>query len=189
MNQDHLKKIRAFFAIDIPDAIKAAIDKELQQFHNNPIYKNVKWVKPENWHITLRFLGNVSAEQLDMVKKEIVPALKPIKAFPLNLTDLIPFPSAKKIHVLAIKPESIALLMQLAIIIDRVVVNCEVAPEDRAFNPHLTVGRINYMGKMHFDGTPLGRFDFAVSEIKLYKSELTKAGSIYSLLANYPLEK
>ena len=61
---EHTETIRAFFAIMIPKRMQERIIKIISQLKKNPLYRNIRWTKPKNLHITLRFLGSISRGQL-----------------------------------------------------------------------------------------------------------------------------
>ena len=60
--------MRCFIAIDLDSNVKANIKEFIQQENLNQIFKGIRWVKPDNFHITLAFLGEITTNQASTVK-------------------------------------------------------------------------------------------------------------------------
>ena len=88
-----MEKVRTFIAIGLPPEIIANI-KELQEELKKSNAK-VRWVKPENIHLTLKFLGHLPPEQLEKVKITARETLQPFKPFGISISGLGAFPKIK----------------------------------------------------------------------------------------------
>lgn len=179
--------MRAFLALPLPDAMCDALERLQQEI---PIGR---LVPPENLHLTLLFLGDRSAAALE----ELHFALDALRApgFDLRLSGLDMFnradPDALHIGVTPC-PALDALQARL-----RAVAHGAGLTLDRTrFRPHVTLARFT-RGLGPDQGARLGRFlaargDFAlptftVTGFALFESILTKDGSVYEVLADYPL--
>lgn len=140
---------------------------------------NISLVKKENIHLTLFFFGDIEDSQI----KDIIEIIKKNKfeKFELSGTKLIYLPNYKKVSVLALKFESNELLDNLINQYDKEILNLGFK-RDKKFLPHITIARvkkeipvIKYEENMKID----------IDNIKLFKSELTPRGAIYTELYSY----
>ncbi len=185
---------RAFFAIDLPPGVKKNIalwlrshPRLLQQDNQRAI----KWVKPENLHLTLCFLGKVTAAQYLLINERVKKVIKDVPAFPLTLTTLKLFPSARCPKVLALHLEEPAPLKMVARIISQEVAACGVLLEQREFKPHVTLGILRGKKSFHLSEIPqdLIFLSFKVTMVKLFKSEAKEGESVYTPVASYKFTK
>ncbi len=176
--------MRLFLAIALPEALRARL-AELGRG-----LPGVRWLAPENLHLTLRFIGEVDrslAEELDA-------ALGQIRApgFSLTLAGVGCFGAGKKIRSIWVGVETNPDLLRLQTEIERTLRRAEVPPEGRKFKPHVTLARL----KRH-PGANLQDFlaqhalyrgaSFQVEDFVLFSSFLSQAGAIYAPEATYPL--
>jgi 2'-5' RNA ligase len=176
--------LRLFVGIDLPPEIKLALSVIAVGL------PGVKWVDPGNYHVTLRFIGEVD----EGVAADIDEALAGIKArrFGLNVVGVGLFGSEDKPRVLYAGVERAPLLVELRDKVGQALGRAGVPPEGRHFTPHVTLANIRA-------GNPvdLGRYleannllrlpEIAVDRFQLVQSYLTKAGSLYEAAADYPL--
>lgn len=188
--------MRLFAAIDLDDSSRAAIRAEQKRIGTmlGESRERIRWVRPEQMHLTLVFLGEVSESS----SGSVVDAMsQPVPKPPFDLTfqgvGVFPergSPRALWIGVVGGAPELIALQQDVA----RRIAACDVALENRAFRPHLTLGRWR-------DGRPSDRRTVRassqssviarvrVSAATLYHSRLSPAGSTYTALARATLSE
>lgn len=182
-----LSKFRSFFALDLPKDIQEEIAVIINNLKKQRKYHNLRWSKPENLHLTMRFLGNISSLQCEKIISQVRESVKELESFTVSFDDLIVFPSSKHPIVLALKPEPFLTLLKLNQLIEKSLTNCEVQEELRAFAPHLTLCKIR--NKRHFNAPiiKLPQLKFVVNNLQLYRSDPTAEGSKYTLLASIPL--
>lgn len=178
---------RAFIALKLPAQVIAALS-DLQSALKKQGLK-LRWVQPANIHLTLKFLGDVSAEQLQAVKSVIQELSGSQTAFTLESKGLGVFPSVKKARVLwsGIHGD-VDRLGVLKSELERALAGIGFVPDNRIFKGHLTLGRV----KGRIDGKTLasaiaacGAFTsspWAVEHLVLFKSDLTPTGAVYSEL-------
>jgi 2'-5' RNA ligase len=178
--------MRTFLAIEIPGHIRRRIDKFIQE--EAKIDLPVKWVKFENLHITLKFLGEIDERK----KKEIMPIMKEISkdftVFKLNLGGLGCFPNPKNPRILWIGvEEGSEKLCKIASQLEEKLAQFGFKKEKR-FHPHLTIGRIKkYCRIDDILQKNLVTEIFLVNSITLFKSTLTPKGPIYDELEKFVL--
>lgn len=182
--------LRAFFAVELDDVLRreaGQVAAVLRERIGSAV--DVRWTRPEGWHVTLRFLGNVARTSLTGILDGAREALATIAPFELRLGAAIAFPP-RRARVLAIDLAPHAPLVDAAGVLEQVAVAAGLEPEARAFRPHLTLGRIRRGGlraRQIGELTGLAAAGTAVkpvSEIVLFRSELHRSGARYT-----PLER
>jgi len=188
------ESIRAFLACSPSAEVRSQI-ASLQETWKRQIPAGVvSWVKPESIHLTLKFLGNISFSQKDILQSLIHGAIKTISPFHLSVEGVgaFPAPSRPKVIWAGLKGETETLL-DLQRRIDKTMAMMGFAVEDRPFQWHLTMGRVKKapapkeieqcLSLAHsFQGG-----QFQVDHISLFKSNLTPDGAIYTSLHTFPL--
>lgn len=133
--------MRCFLAIELPDAIRRELGK-LQECLRS-VDKAVRWVRPEQIHITLKFLGEVPDAKLPAVCDVPVRAAERFGPFDLEVRGTGCFPPSGSPRVLwaalADIPEALARCQHQC---EQAYAELGYTPENRAFKPHLTLGRV-----------------------------------------------
>ena len=180
--------MRLFVAIEID----ARIRKRIEEFVSGlkPLLTNARWVRPEEMHITLKFLGNVAEE----MRTSIESALQGIRvgSFDITVHDIGFFPNPKSPRILWLGAQAGPELLKLGTEIDERMANLGFEREKRAFAPHLTLARFNDRGKTAEVNSVLsaaqpGFGTMTATEFHLYESKLSPQGSRYSKLATFAL--
>jgi len=191
-----MEKIRAFIAIELPDAVRAAL-YSVQGGLRAERHPYVKWVDPGSIHLTLKFLGNIDADKVSPITDAIARAAQGVSPFRLKLGDLGAFPNPRRPNVIWVAVTGdVERLASLQRGIDHSLVPLGFSPESRPFTPHLTLGRLRErasVGERQRIGESLitvkpEEVPFQVGEISLMRSTLTPSGAIYSRLSSIPLE-
>lgn len=183
--------MRCFIAIDMPDDIK----KSVFELINGVDYKvkGIKWVPPENIHLTLKFLGEIKEEQLKEIKSRLDFISSNHKEFDIIISKIGGFPSLKNPNVLWIGIDHSEELCRLYEDIANAMFDLGFEKEDRKFSPHLTIARIK--DKKNIDPIiksliTLKDKSFGsvkVQEILLMKSVLKPTGAEYSKIEAFRL--
>lgn len=196
------QQIRAFIAIELPDDVRrqaARVSDRLQE----GVY-GVKWVEPKNLHLTMKFLGGVEPETLELVKETVGQVTAGFNPVELRLTGAGSFPPRGRPRVIWLGVEGhLDRLAGLAAAIETALEPLGFAPEGRTFSPHLTLGRVKKTRKKKSrPGTGLdadrlrdrisemaeaGAGEFVVRDLVLFQSVLSPAGPTYTALARFPL--
>jgi RNA 2',3'-cyclic 3'-phosphodiesterase len=153
-----------------------------------------RWVKRDNLHVTLRFIGEVDGG----AAHDIDAALAAVKGrgFPMAFSGLGCFDRRGRVHTLWVAIEKSDALMRLQAKIESALVRAELEPERRKFHPHAAIARMkNGVKPGHKIGAYLeanNRFaagPFDVDRFVLFESHLGRDGPHYETLAEYPLDR
>lgn len=188
--------IRAFIAIELPPEVTAALARA-QEALGRDKEKGVRWVSPEGIHLTLKFLGNVEESQLPQLEATLAEAATIEDPFTLQLGALGAFPNARSPRVLWVgvagEAEKLARLQQA---VEGKVSPLGFPPEERAFSPHLTLGRVRpevkppdrrMLGEKLAQASVGEGPSFPVNALSLMQSTLTPQGARYQARARFPL--
>jgi 2'-5' RNA ligase len=172
--------MRVFFAFDLTQSTKANLNKLIDELRSRDHGDRVRWVRVENLHVTLHFIGNVSPDSVPRLLHAVSQELVRERPIATQLTALHLFPSEKRPHVIALGLESDESLKRLAEAVKRGVSAVGMPSDKRPFKPHLTLGRIRgnifpSIRDMTFDGNA----KIKVREVLLYQSELYPDGPLY----------
>lgn len=179
---------RLFVAIDLP----AALRRELAALgHGVP---GAKWVAVEQIHLTLRFIGEVDEQLVEMIKTGLAtePGLT-AGTFTLRLSGVGVFPGRGLPRVLWVGVAANPPLLRLQGRIELVLTQLGLEPDRRRFSPHITLARLGNApeAKVKKFLEEQARYEsepFPIGEFLLYSSLLTPKGAIHRIEANYPLE-
>jgi len=183
--------LRCFIAIQIPDTIRREIRDLLNILKKYDA--DVKWIVPENIHLTLNFLGNTAEGLIPGISKSLRTVASSFEPFYITIYGTGLFPDKKFPRVIWIGIKDSQMLMKLHGDIDQAMSLTGYQKEEREFQPHLTIGRIkSRKGIIHIvnelDTVQKKDFGtFQVNMIKLMKSELNPKGAEYTSLDDIPL--
>lgn len=188
--------MRAFIAIEIPNQIQQAIHKATSNLRSE-LGAAIRWVSPENIHLTLKFLGDISPAQVDALTSTLRAQADSVPAFDVEVGGLGSFPDVKRAHVLWVGLESPAELAALSRGIESACARLGYEPEKRGFSPHLTIGRVRQdvsaadtqkirraLEAATIDSLGAVRVD----SVHLFKSDLKRNGAVYTKLFSAPLK-
>lgn len=184
--------IRSFLAIELPEAIRRKIEEVQRDLRIS--HADVRWVNPENIHLTLKFFGNIDESRIDPIVQSLEGPFQTSSPFSLSIRGMGSFPHLKKPRVIWMglkegKKDLVALQRQ----IDGELKKIGFKPEERDFHPHLTLGRAKsnrgideLIGRMEkYREEEFG--DFRVEGVVLFRSDLKPSGPIYTLLREMKL--
>lgn len=173
------KMIRSFLAVPLPDSLKQRL-AELQNDLRQKL-RNVRWTRPEALHLTLRFLGDVTQEDLDKIRTSVLSVERTQKAFEVTAKGLAAFPDSRRPRVLWIGLEPAKPLTALHSACQAALTTAGIAPEERPFRPHLTLGRLKRQepGLASLISTRENQAvgTFPVQQLVLYQSLLHRSGA------------
>ena len=182
---------RLFVAVriapDVADRICRAQD-ELA-----PLLNDIRWIKRESLHLTLKFLGRVDDGGIEDIQTAVQAAVAPLARFTVSCRGLGAFPDIKRPRVFWTGLEGGA-LTALAEATEAALEPLGFPREKREFKPHLTIGRWREGAR---GGDALRRVvddwrsrdfgTFAVDEAVLFQSTLRRDGAVYTALKTFPL--
>ena len=179
---------RLFVGLEVPPEVRAAVEAAFAPWRAGE--SNVRWVPPENLHITVRFLGPVRPEQVDEVAAAAAAAAATLGPFATRLDGVGAFPTPGRARVLwAGLDDRAGRMAGLALALDAAFAPA-FRPEVRAFRPHLTVGRCDPPARLPaaFEQTQIDPVPFEVVRAVLFESVPCRGGPPrYEALAELPL--
>ncbi len=187
--------LRIFLAVEPPAEILQEIGKIQERLQRSCPFE-IRWVKPAGMHLTLKFFGYISAEEvlaITRVVEQFTPAVTPLH---LEVKGLGVFPSLKRPRVLWIGlTGDVPPLVVLQKNLEEGFAGCGFPKEERRFQPHLTLGRIKssrYTGDpekfLQQHGT-VAAGEFLAGGLSLFKSDLTSQGAVYTRLGWFPFHQ
>ena len=180
-------KIRSFISLDLPLSLRHELSGHAKLIAGQDKRQKIRWLPPENYHLTLVFLGEVESAILSVLQFALEQKLEAAVSVPLTISTITPFPFSRP-RIAALLVEQTAELLQL----QRDLLNCvrkyRITPERRRFVPHVTLGRLKpHAGKtIDFQARNILLSGFAES-VTLFHSELTPDGAIHTALVEIPL--
>ncbi|MEA2086942.1 MAG: RNA 2',3'-cyclic phosphodiesterase [Candidatus Caldatribacteriota bacterium] len=189
-----MEKVRSFIAVNLNPEIKEYL-ASLQAALNIPETK-IKWVGKDNLHLTMKFLGDISSEQRELLKSILKEIASQHNPFIIKLSSNIgTFPTYQMPRIIWVGiKEGINELKELYNSIEDNLVNQGFPREDKDFHGHITIGRVKFIrDKTNFiqilKRIEVNNFTQEVGSIDLMESKLTPSGPIYNITAKFPLLK
>jgi 2'-5' RNA ligase len=174
--------MRLFVAVETPEAVRRALRDWIAPL--NKAFPRARWVRAENLHVTLKFIGEVPEKSLDAIRAALraVPHASPIE---INFRGAGFFPDDRRPRVLWAGVEAG----------DQALVPAGVAPDTREFRPHLTVARFSeksdaggvarVRGTLAAAAAPPEFGTARVTNFHLYRSVLQSSGAEYTRLDSF----
>jgi RNA 2',3'-cyclic 3'-phosphodiesterase len=181
--------MRTFVAIELPENIRAELARQQQAFRAS--CRDARWTRPEGIHLTLKFLGEISAPQLAQVS-EALAGIEPFAPFDVEIAGFGSFPDARRPRVFWAGVERGAAVAELAEHVEAALEKLGFEREHRTFSPHLTLARFKTPRPQpalveaveSLKDFSFGRFQ--ASEFFLFESQLAPQGASYRKLARFP---
>ncbi len=184
------KALRLFAAVDIPPRAVRAVEEAIAPWRER--FPRGKWVRPENWHVTVKFMGRTYPRLVPWVHDACRKAAGAIRPFRVSLVGLgvFPGPSRARVFWVGLEDPEGGLAALARAVEDRLA--REFPPEKRAFAAHLTVARFNPQVAMreHAEALAEAKVDpspFRVNHLTLYRSHLGRPSARYEALEAFPL--
>lgn len=190
-----MKQVRAFIAIEFPKDLQQRLSALVQSLRAAGL-GGIRWVPPENIHLTLKFLGEIQSETLQGFITYLPSLAQAFSPFTLHLQGLGVFPGLRHPRVLWVGVKAPEALFNLQREVEILAHQLGIPPEDRPFTPHITLGRM----RSDFDPrdqivletqlrNPVQNFNASlhVEEVCLFRSDLFPDGARYTLLLRTPL--
>lgn len=182
-----IEAIRTFVCFQLPEFARdqlAAIQQRLRQSG-----AQVSWVKSDNIHLTIKFLGSVQTDRMEKIIQGVRRAAGRGSPIQLELTELGCFPNTRTPKIIWAGPKRLP--AALGILYHRVeeeLVSTGFAPESRPFSPHFTLGRVRSGRNVRklasaIAAERLQTLSFSLREIVVMGSELHPSGALYTPIA------
>lgn len=178
--------MRIFIGIKFEDSTREEIERALKPFKK--IATPIKYVKTENIHLTLKFIGEVPQEKYSQIEEVLSNNDFNVGAFELEIVGFGKFGRGKELNILWIGIEKNEKVENLYLRIENALGKIGISKEKRPFKPHVTVGRNRkkYNFKPIFElldkSADIFKTKFKVHAFQIFKSELFSTGPVYTIL-------
>ncbi len=178
--------IRAFIALEIDPTTSQRITAAVEPIKSR--LPSIRWIGASNFHLTLKFLGNIDESQIEPIGAVLTDTLRPFPRLTINAKGLGVFPNPKRPRVLWVGLDGDR-LVSLQVKVSLAMKPLGFVPEEKAFTPHLTIGRWRQDERAdrsleqelgNWRNYPFGTS--AVDEVILFQSDLKSAGASYRRL-------
>lgn len=180
-------RIRSFVALELSDEVREKLVIVLQRLQRTSA--SVKWVEPENLHLTLKFLGEVPEEQIELVTEALKTVAQATEPFSFVVKGVGGFPNLRRPRVLWVGVEATQPLIRLQQLVEKAMEQIGFASEERAYHPHITIGRVKATTGIEKVREILSEYANAefgevfISHLTLFRSDLSREGPTYTPLA------
>ncbi len=190
--------IRAFIAIDLSPEIEKRLEELLKSYRAQLPDTPVRWVPAANIHLTLKFLGDVSLANLNLLTEMIQGEVSTHHQFDISVGGSGAFPNTRQPRVVWVGVEAPPELASIQNGIELATARLGYAREERAFSPHLTLGRVSRNAtsqdvKVISKALETTRVGFlgatCVEKVFLYRSDLQPTGAVYTQIFSSSLIK
>jgi 2'-5' RNA ligase len=190
-----METIRTFIAVPLNPDIRAEAGKLARKLQ--PLSRGIKWVKPQSMHLTLKFLGNITKEDVQKLFTAMDRLFaSPPKPLTLHTTDLGAFPNLKRPRVLwiGLQGEGLPILLDLQREVEENLAAEGFPKEQRKFSPHLTLARVKYGDNLERVIKEFSEYQFPeillkVEQLDIMRSDLKPTGAEYSVQKSYSFLK
>ncbi len=186
------KPLRVFVAVDLPQDVRQALKTAQEALCARRF--EIRWVKPENIHLTLKFIGDTPPADLLRIGPALRAAAAASAPFTLAARGAGVFPGIKAPRVVwAGLSGELPALFALQQSVDKALAAAGFAPETRPFKAHLTLGRVKGRlrpAELLAALQALGQWaspTFRVARVTLFQSDLHPGGAVYTPLDVVPL--
>lgn len=179
--------MRTFYCIELEDEIKERLDRITQRLKRDTDLR-ASWVKQENLHVTLKFLGEVDPERVEELRLAAEVAREGIEPFTLELDLLGAFPNMERPRVIWVgsfsPPPGVYRLYER---LEQELEPLGFPPEGKRYTPHITLGRVKEKSRARvgrlgerLETVEAFRFWAEASGLTLMESRLSPQGAIYT---------
>ena len=184
---------RVFCAIELPSLVLEKISEHIAGLRAAAPDSPASWSRPENVHLTLKFLGEIAQDRLSDLSQAVANAVASFSPFEIVIKDTGSFPKrgTPRVFWIGIDDHS-GQLAQLQAKLEEECLRLGFAKEPRPFNPHLTIARgrkpqgARALAALHkqasFEST-----NICVNELSVIRSELSSKGSNYTTISRHAL--
>jgi 2'-5' RNA ligase len=179
------RPVRLFVAFELPVAVRDAIAATVQPWRER--FAGARWVRPENFHVTVKFLGPVRPDLLGWVGERVETVAAAHRVIATSLTGLGAFPARRRARVLWMGLDDRAGGMaEIALALDEELAP-EFSPESRTFTPHVTVARSDPPLVLPAESPAAPDRSFAVEGLAVFRSDLGNPGPRYEAIGRWNL--
>jgi 2'-5' RNA ligase len=188
--------LRLFIALAVPPDVRGEIGRAQGQLRRNAPPGAIRWTRPEQFHVTLKYLGDVPAAQVEALGKSVSEVCAGCPSLRLSASGIGFFPGAQKPRVIWVGADDASgQLAELHRQMEEAVRPFAPAEKPGKFAGHITLGRFKpgqrgAFEKLRARATILRDWHFGAwpaEEVQIVRSELTAAGALHTPLVSCPL--
>jgi RNA 2',3'-cyclic 3'-phosphodiesterase len=187
---------RIFLAISLPEDVRCAIARAQEELRRALPDQAVKWTKRDQFHLTLRFLGNVASPRVGSLVDAVRLACQPFPPLRLRAEGIGFFPDLRRPRVVWVSVhDERKHLRDLHKVLEAVTNEFTAKPPEGRFTGHVTLGRAKQIKRaqaeilsklsLSIDAQVFG--DWTTAEVEIMRSELSSGGARHTCLATAPL--
>jgi RNA 2',3'-cyclic 3'-phosphodiesterase len=182
-----METLRTFIAVELDKENREALERIEDDLKR--LDADVKWVDPQNIHLTLKFLGEIPPKKVRQVQETLPELLKAFSLFEITIATLGAFPKPERPRIIWVGvTQNAHELTRLAHQVEEGLCALSFPKEEKAFSPHATIGRVRSPKNQAQLAEGIKNYSFApltqkISKVILFKSTLTPQGPIYQPLA------
>jgi len=185
--------VRTFVAIECSEHLRAACDKAIGDLGD--VFAGTRWVRPENIHLTLKFLGEVEDRELHSVCRKVGEAAQTVSKFDVKCRSISAFPNVERPGTIWVDVvDANDHIMELQQKVAESLTDLGFPIERRPFKAHLTLGRTRTRDSGSPEWLKIVKRNanrefglLSVKEVVVFSSELERKWPIYTALARCPL--
>ena len=188
-------KFRLFVAISIPEPVRDEIIRVQRELEPLVPRAVARWTRPDQFHLTLRFLGDVGADRVKDLKKSVEAVCQRGQPLSLRAEGVGFFPNPRSPRVIWVGIDGAGRLMDLQRQIETAVNPYSSEPGEKNFTGHVTLGRLQYprpadtrtlaVRAQAFEKQQFG--EWTAQEVEIVRSELSSNGARHTVLASFRL--
>lgn len=183
-------KKRVFIALNLSETVKKELTKlitQLKKINSKPV---IRYVKTKGIHLTLHFLGNLTVEQINQVKKVLKNIANSYRQTELITGRIDAFPDLTRPRVIFLSSQErereslISLQKDLGQELEKININVD----HRAWHPHLTLARIKGPCQFKIENIKTPPLNIPIRSIELMESRLNPQGAEYKVIESYVMK-
>ncbi len=182
-----MKPVRTFIAVELTPEIRGRTNQLITSLRR--VVADVRWVEPENLHLTLKFLGDVEVLEIPRVCQAVEAAVSEFSSFEVHVFGAGAFPDPERPRTVWVGlAEGADGMIELHERLQAALAPLGFREEGRRFRPHVTLGRVrDSMTGSQFAQTLAQYAEFSagrmiVGDVTIFSSELSRQGSKYEVL-------
>ncbi|MBI4394787.1 MAG: RNA 2',3'-cyclic phosphodiesterase [Candidatus Omnitrophica bacterium] len=174
--------VRSFLAIELSERLKNEVQSFLESVGSS--LQGFRLIPPQNWHLTLHFLGPIDTDEMEHLSARLAKALPGIKPFSISLGGFGAFPNQQSPRILWVGVRNdLKNLLELKQKLDGVLQAAHFQIEKKPFHPHITVARLKLRhshSALKLETEFQGKARDEIKQITLFKSQTLPEGAIYT---------
>jgi 2'-5' RNA ligase len=186
-------EIRSFLAFELPEPIKKIVTQVSGDIRKSAL--DVRWVRPEFIHLTVVFMGDVPSGQVPAMADRLKAVCSNHAPFRVSLKPMGCFPNSRNPRVIWLGIDGdIERMSRFRDDLHKALSPFGIKEEERAFKPHLTLGRFKKPGKRQTELEQLlATYRVLASpvctlgELVIFRSDLKPGGAVYTRMLSWPL--